>query len=738
MVSLRLLATVAALLTAQGPVRAASSRATAAGRAAMKKKTSKSKSRSKPSSSKPAATRLGAARVVKPSQLPHKVREVKNLWIKVPGGRLAARMWIPEGAGKKQKVPTILEYLPYSKSLGTFARDATNAPYLAAHGYAVIRVDIAGTGDSTGSAQIADEYTEREMDDAVRVMEWIEEQPWSTGKVGMMGISWGGFNSQRVAARKPRQLGGILVVHSSDDGYTDDAHYKGGALLTENMLWGNGFLHHRARPPDPRAVGKGWSKVWLARLARLQPSTSRWLTAQDKSAPPDLGVNLWKGNAADLSKIDVPAYAIGGWADGYASAVPRIVSRTAGPARGVIGPWAHAYPHVAAPGPQIGFLQETVRFFDHALKGKKNGVLDGPKLTVWMQDSVAPDEQHVTRPGRWVDAAAAPIARTSFHLGPKGTLSRKRVAAPRKLTLRSPQTTGRAGGRWAPFGAEDELASDQRAEAKGSLSFDMPALRERTEILGAPEVTLKLASDQAHGDVVVRLNDVAPDGRITRVTYGVLNLAHRDGDEHPRAMEPGKDVTVRVRLNDIAHAFLPGHRIQLAVSNAYWPMVWPSARKPAQLTVTPEDSKLDLPIRRGATGDGLNPFLEPEQAPPIERVQVRAGHEDRRLVQFDRRTGELVTLVDVDRGAFEDPSGLIIEQRGTQEYRIREGDPLSARVKVTSDARWQRGRWKARTVVETEQTATATHFRVKTTLRALQGDKEVFHRTWDQEIPRGP
>ncbi len=731
MASLRLGITVAALLLAQGGADASRGTAGARTRASKKKKKAV-----KPPATKPGATKLGAARVVPPAELPRKVREVKNLWIKVPGGRLTARMWIPQDAGRKNKVPTILEYLPYSKSLGTYTRDATNAPYLAAHGYAVLRVDIAGTGDSTGAARIVDEYTAREMDDAVRIMEWVEKQPWSTGKVGMMGISWGGFNSQRVAARKPKQLGGILVVHSAEDGYTDDAHYKGGALLTENLLWGNGFLHHRARPPDPRVLGKGWSKVWLSRLRALEPSTTRWLSAQDKRAPADGSTNLWKGNAADLSAIDVPAYAIGGWADGYANAVPRIVAKTSGPARGVIGPWAHAYPHVATPGPTIGFLQETVRFFDHTLKGKKNGVMGGPKLTVWMQDAVAPDAQHVVRPGRWVDAGAAPIARTAFHLG-KHTLSRTRPAKGAKLAVRSPQTVGKAGGRWAPFGAEDELASDQAAEASGSLSFDLPALRARTEILGAPEVTLKLSSDQAHGDVIVRLNDVAPDGRITRVSYGVLNLAHRAGDEDPRPMKPGETTTVRIRLNDIAHAFPAGHRIQLAVSSAYWPMVWPSARKPAQLTIATGGSSLDLPIRRASGPDSLSPFLEAEHAPPIERTQLRPPHEDRQTT-YDEKTGESLTFVDQDRGATRDPSGLVIDQHNTQEYRIRDDDPLSARVKITSDNRWSRGRWRARTLVSTEQSATATHFRVRTTLRAFQGDREVFSRTWDQQIPRGP
>src|SRR5690606_12330064 len=102
------------------------------------------------------------------------------------GTRLSARIWLPEDA-TTDPVPGILELLPYRKSDGTVLRDATNARWFAGHGYAVVRVDIRGTGNSEGV--ILDEYTQQELDDGVACIAWIAAQEWCTGKVGIMGIS---------------------------------------------------------------------------------------------------------------------------------------------------------------------------------------------------------------------------------------------------------------------------------------------------------------------------------------------------------------------------------------------------------------------------------------------------------------------------------------------------------------------------------------------------------------------
>ena len=121
-------------------------------------------------------------------QFPERVVETPHLWIALRDGcRLAARLWLPQGA-VDNPVPAILEYLPYRKRDATMARDDVVHPYLAGHGYACLRVDIRGNGDSDGFME--DEYTPHEMPDGNEVIEWAAAQPWCSGKVGMMGISW--------------------------------------------------------------------------------------------------------------------------------------------------------------------------------------------------------------------------------------------------------------------------------------------------------------------------------------------------------------------------------------------------------------------------------------------------------------------------------------------------------------------------------------------------------------------
>jgi uncharacterized protein len=129
---------------------------------------------------------------------PRKVKETENFFIPLSDGtKLAARIWMPVDAAKSP-VPALLEYLPYRKRDGTIVRDALTHPYLAGHGYASVRVDMRGSGDSDGL--LRDEYTEQEQQDALEVIAWLARQKWCSGRVGMFGISWGGFNALQVAA----------------------------------------------------------------------------------------------------------------------------------------------------------------------------------------------------------------------------------------------------------------------------------------------------------------------------------------------------------------------------------------------------------------------------------------------------------------------------------------------------------------------------------------------------------
>ena len=327
---------------------------------------------------------------------PRAVRVIEHTLIPLKDGTtLAARIWLPEDA-EQNPVPAILEYLPYRKRDGTYERDALTHPYLAGHGYAGVRVDLRGSGESTGL--LFDEYAEQEQDDGVEVIAWLAAQPWCNGSVGMMGISWGGFNGLQIAARRPPALKAIVTICSTDDRYADDAHYMGGTFLTKAGLeWAFFIFGLMCLPPDPALVGDSWRATWLKRLQNVPLFQDNWLQHQRRDA-------YWKHGSVceDYAAIQCPVYAVGGWTDGYKNAIPRLLTGLKVPRKGLIGPWAHGYPHFALPGPQIGFLQEILRWWDYWLKGVDTGVMDEPMLRAWMTESVKPASHHDTLPGRWI------------------------------------------------------------------------------------------------------------------------------------------------------------------------------------------------------------------------------------------------------------------------------------------------------------------------------------------------
>ena len=432
------------------------------------------------------------------TEFPRRIREIEHTWIPLADGtRLAARIWLPEDA-ETDAVPAILEYLPYRKNDGTVVRDAQRQPYLAGFGYAAVRVDMRGTGESDGILE--DEYLPQEQEDALEVIAWLARQPWCSGRVGMWGISWGGFNALQIAARHPPALGAIMTLCSTDDRYADDVHYRGGCVLALDMVhWASSMLCWNARPPDPRLVGEGWRETWLDRLERTPFYIEPWLRHQRRDA-------YWKQGSVceDFGAIECPVYAVGGFADGYTNAVPRLLAGLSAPRKGLVGPWAHAFPDDASPGPSIGFLQECVRWFDHWLKDEDTGVMDEPLLRVWMQDSVEPRPSYDVRPGRWVAEPSWPspeLETRSWQLPGEG-----------ERVIRGVQSAGSEAGAWTAEGQSADLAPDQRPDDAVSLLFDSDPLAEPLELLGFPEAVLTLASDRPDALVCVRLCDVFPDG----------------------------------------------------------------------------------------------------------------------------------------------------------------------------------------------------------------------------------
>jgi len=666
------------------------------------------------------------------TDFPRDVKIVENLFVQLKDGtRLAAKMWLPADADE-HPVPALLEYIPYRKRDGTRLRDQGMHMYFAGHGYASIRLDIRGTGDSDGL--IDDEYTVQEQKDGCEAIAWIAKQNWCDGKVAMFGISWGGFNALQIAARQPPALKTIITVGSTDDRYATDIHWVGGCLSKDNFDWSSTMFAHNDLPPDPEIVGDRWHEMWRERIAHNTPWILKWMRHQRRDA-------FWKQGSVceDFSKIRIPVYAVSGWADNYSESVPRLLEKLSGPRMGLVGPWAHSYPQDAAVAPSIGWLQEALRWFDHWLKGIDTGIMKEPMYRVWMQDSVPPRTCYLERPGRWVAEKSWPSPRIRLEkhvLGADGTLSGRKGAV-RKLSICSPLWVGAGAGEVGRYGEDADWAVDQREDDGGSLVFTSAALTRKTEILGAPQLHLEFSSDKPQALVAVRLNDVAPDGSSTRVTVGFLNLTHRDSHEHAKPLVPGKIYRATVDLDDIAHVFPKGHRIAVSISTTYWPIAWPSPDL-ATLTITAGKSWLELPVRPPAVEDKkLRPFAEPEQAPDVESIAIPFERKHRRSVTRDLLSGKIT--VDFPRWTLAQEIPDIRQTQiceGLSRYTITDGDPLSAKVETDFRIEFRRPHGTIVHHSTGSMTSTATHFIVGMHLEVFEDGAPIFERRWNERFKR--
>ncbi|MEX2470049.1 MAG: CocE/NonD family hydrolase [Pseudohongiellaceae bacterium] len=663
------------------------------------------------------------------SQLPMPIREVEHCWIPMPDGtRLAARLWIPERA-EEHPVPAILEYIPYRKRDGVRLRDEMIHPYMAGHGYACVRVDLRGSGDSEGVLE--DEYLPTELDDGMSVIEWLTRQPWCNGSVGMIGISWGGFNGLQIAALQPPALKAVISVCSTDDRYADDVHYMGGCLLGDNLSWAATMFAYNSLPPDPEVVGDVWRDMWFQRLRGSGLWLETWLRHQHRDA-------YWRHGSIceDFSRVRVPVMAVSGWADGYSNAVFRLLEKLSVPRLGLVGPWSHKYPHLGVPGPAIGFLQECLRWWDHWLKETETGIMKEPMLRAWMLDSMPPSTSYHQRFGRWVSEAQWPspaIRERRYRLTEYRLEQEPGVGRHAVLSLQSPLSNGLFAGKWCSYSATPDLPHDQREEDGGALVFTSAPLKEPLEILGAPVVELTLSASQPVAMVSVRLSDMRPDNKVTRVTYGLLNLTHRDSHAEPSPLEPDKCYTVRVQLNDVAQSFPAGHRLRLAISSSYFPLAWPPPRS-TRLQIHTAGCSLTLPAR--TPGEEPIAFADPEASAPGERSQLQPGHRNWRVLrELDRDASTLEVINDQGRYRLE-AIDLEVQTCAKEWYSYRGDEFDSARGEVLWTRGLKRGGWDIRTVTRTVLRCDASHFYLHAVLDAYENDDRVYSQNWSEVIER--
>lgn len=648
--------------------------------------------------------------------------------IRIPaadGCELSARLWRP---AELVRVPAVLEAIPYRKRDGTVARDELMHPHVARAGYATVRVDLRGSGDSGGL--LYDEYTPQEMADVLAVISWLAAQPWCTGSVGMMGKSWGGFNCLQAAWNGHPHLRAIVSVCTTTDRFADDVHYKGGCLLGENFGWGVVMLSFCSRPADPLLRGAEWRAEWLQRLEAEPFLAPVWARHQTRDA-------YWAHGSVceDWDRLRVPTMVWGGWADGYLNAPAALVTHAPRPVCAVVGPWVHQYPHTAVPGPQVGFLHMCLRWWDCHLKGIANGAEAEPAYRAFILHSAPPDACAAQRPGHWIVEAALPSPRVaSLRLCLVGTraLSAVEPSEVFALPISTPQHLGLTAGEYFPMGCNGEMAGDQASDDAMSVCFDGAPLDADLQLLGAARVQLRLSSDEPRAFIVVRLCDVSPLGSSVRIAHGVLNLCHRDGVAQPALVVPGEPLDVTVVLDQMGYRLSAGHRLRVALSTTYWPFVWPSPR-PATLTLTA--GSITLPVHRGADTNEWAP-PEAEKCQPWKHRVLRSPRA-RRVIEHDLVAATHALVVEDDSGDRESLAhGLCSGDASTERWEVGQSDPLSARVVHTWEQRLMRGAWAVRTRVEALMTSTATQLRMTAQLRAWEGEQLVFERHWNECVDR--
>lgn len=486
------------------------------------------------------------------------------------GVRLSCDVYRPASGGP---VPAILEHIPYRKDDLHAVDDRRFGVRFASEGFAYVRLDVRGTGGSEGVA--LDEYSEREQRDGVEAVAWIAGQEWCTGDVGSWGKSYGGFASLQLATHRPPQLKAIAAVYATDDRYTDDMHFSGGApCALELANYPIRILAMNALPA-PRRSGEsveGFRARWLQRIESTPAWIERWM--RERTDGP-----YWRNGsvAPDYRRIACPVFLVAGWRDGYRTAMLRLARELRVEWRLLAGPWMHTLPDRGIPGPRYAFVSEMVAWFRrHLLPAEPPEPDDRPRTVFFLGGFDSPADPPPAASGTWMGSEVWPeedrpptvlYATSSLELRPRPSVGDATLVAPFDPSV------GAMNGNWCPPPPAHGFPGDQRPDEARSLVFTSEPLAEPVEMLGVPVFSATIEHPGPTAVVAVKLADVAPDGRSQLVTSGVLNLSHARSHDDPRPFEG--PAAVEVPLQATAWRFEPGHRIRMAVAGSDWPMVWP-------------------------------------------------------------------------------------------------------------------------------------------------------------------
>ncbi|CAM2722027.1 unnamed protein product [Rotaria socialis] len=668
----------------------------------------------------------------------------------------------------EEKFATILEYIPYRKADWTSPRDEIRLKYFSGFGYVSLRVDIRGTGNSQGIFD--DEYSEQELSDGLKILDWIQNQTWSNGKTIIYGKSWAGFNGLQIGYLQPKNLSGIISAYSTDDRYNNDIHYYGGCLAAQEALsWSTQMLIWLSVPPHPLYQG-GIDKdfdlfnIWKERLHNLMPLDFYWIKHQNRN-------EYWRHGSVceDYSKILCPVLLIGGFADLYNSSIFRLMNKLKCEKRSILGPWGHQWPDDAYPGPKIGFLQEIVQWLDYHIKKINDDYKNKESFSIFkLKPNI--DELHSTlkeRKGNWIHFNSLPFypnehfQRNHLLIDKNQEINQKTIkyylsfqsltteiisndSLPKKISFLSPQETGLASGNllgWGNIQSPDH-STDQREDDGRSLCFDSLPLDENYELFGFPTVKLNLSSNTNYGLICVRLCMIDENSSSSiLISRGILDLTHYKSHEHPQLLNIDEIFSVEIILSGICVCIPAGSRLRLALSTSYWPIVWPAPQLSTLTIYFNELSSctLTLPCLNEKYST-RNDFGHPEICQGIPIKYLRASSINRFRI-FDE-VSEIITLkINEDCGSSEYPDGLIWDETTESIYTIKKNDPQSARIEINrylkyyfQDRSTIKVDIKTKSVMFTKQSPST--YEVEHQLNIYNKDQIFFDKNWNLSFPR--
>lgn len=666
-----------------------------------------------------------------PANLPPGVR-FESIRIQMPDGvHLAALLYLPSQIGRP--IPSLLHTVPYrhSPDMGTYM----GMGYYAQHGYAELYLDVRGTGGSEGVA--LDEYTVQEHADTVRIIEWLSKQRWSNGAVGMYGTSYSAFNSVQIAAEyHPPALKAIFALCGTDDRYTDDIHHPGGIMLMVDNSWALGMVTKNATPGAP-----DFNMDSQAALDRW--NTPPWLQVYLHNQLD--GPHYRRGSLApDYSRLKTPTFLGGGYLDMYQNFVPRIMRNSPAISRGILGPWHHS---MTWPGPVLDWYALRLRWFDHWLKGIDTGMLAEPRVSFYMPEwkrKAFRDAGAIPGEWRYLDAFPDSV----FHppdklfLRPAPELPRSTALAmdpapdrggglseltgePSALKLRYYPSRGGSTDSLGPDSSEGYYGLDARGENVWGLVFDTPPLKERLEMLGFAQAHLYVSSTAALANWMVQLYDLAPDGTSYLVTRGFLNGTHRHSHTNPELLVPNEIYAIDVQLFCAGYRFSPAHVIRLVVTNAEFPVVWPS---PYPMTTTLY------------TGGDQPSFIALPVLPALTYLQGRLPIlSDAAIPGKTWRSGDEMTGYQLTRD-FVSGEAIAHYKMGADELwcRVNDNDPaqasmqLSTRVLHTPEGAARR----IEALAEGSLKSTVDTFVMDIKCTLLENDRVVREKRWQDTVKR--